>query len=104
MDTHSTPQIRVLIRIRPRDIPGKVLGRPNSLGRLFCKEVLDRDFQPLINTSGFDFVHVPPRFETELPVAEWFICDLNIVSELQKEDLMKIKHEVYLASLVDGKW
>lgn len=104
METIDSTQTRIIIRVCVTDIPGEISRRPDTLGQIFCSEVLHRDFNPDINLSGFDSIHIPPSFESLQPINQWFICDLNVVCELEKEELLAIPHRVYHASLVDGTW
>ncbi len=104
METINSAQTRVFIRACVTDIPGEMSRRPNTLGQIFCSEVLHRDFNKDIKLSGFDSVHIPPGFESLQPIKRWFVCDLNVVSELGKEELLAIPHLVYHASLINGRW
>lgn len=107
IDAGSTSAItstRVIIRACVTDIPGEVNRRPNTLGQIFCTEVLHRDFRPAIQLSGFDSMHIPPQFDSSEPICRWFVCDLNVVEELDDKQLLRIPHVVYQASLVDRKW
>jgi len=104
METINPAQTRVIIHACVADIPGDINRRPNTLGQIFCSEVLHRDFNKDIKLSGFDSVHIPPDFESVQPIKGWFVCDLNVVSELEKEELPAIPHLVYHASLINGRW
>lgn len=104
METIDSAPTRIIIRACVTDIPGELGRRPNTLGEIFCSNVLHRDFNGDIKPSGFDSVHIPPGFESLQPIKRWFVCDLNVVSELGKEELLAIPHLVYHASLIDGKW
>ncbi len=104
METIDFAQTRVIIRACVTDIPGEISQRPNTLGQIFCSEVLHRDFNKDIKLSGFDSVHIPPGFESLQPRKLWFVCDLNVVSKLGTEELLAIPHLVYHASLINGAW
>ena len=104
METIDSAQTRVIIRACVTDIPGEIGRRPNTLGQIFCSEVLHRNFNKDIKLSGFDSMHIPPGFESRQPIKRWFVCDFNVVSELRKEELLAIPHLVYHASLISGRW
>ncbi|KAF1961586.1 hypothetical protein CC80DRAFT_401842 [Byssothecium circinans] len=96
--TQVTNPVRVCIRICVTDVPGDPLDRTATLGRVFCSKILDRPFQPLPGLLGYDHGHIPPSFDSSNPVSAWFIYDLNVTSELGKEQLNDIPHYVFLAS------
>jgi len=104
METIDSAQTRVIIRACVTDIPSEMSWRPNTLRQIFCSEVLHRDFNKDIKLSGYDSMHISPGFESLQPIKQWFVCDLNVVSELGKEELLVIPHLVYHASWINGRW
>lgn len=96
---------RIIIRARVTDIPGDVCRRPITLGEVFCKEILGRSFNTRPSASRFDAVHIPPGFDSDQPVKRWFILDLNVACNLDKQELLeRVIHKVYQASLVNNQW
>jgi hypothetical protein len=104
MDHIDSIQTRVIICACVTDIPGNPLARPNTLGNLFCNYVLHRDLNAQLQVSGFDSMHIPLGFNSEHPVEKWFIYDLNVVSTLEKHELLEIPHQVFLASRQKDDW
>lgn len=89
---------RVCIRVCVTDVPGDPLDRTATLGREFCNKILNRPFQPVLGLSGYDHGHIPPSFDSSNPVSVWFVYDLKVMCELNREQLNNIPHYVYLAS------
>lgn len=104
MEEVCKSQTRVIIRVCVSDIPGEIGRRPNTLGQKFCSQILHRDFKKEIELSGFDSIHIPPGFDSTEPVSRWFVYDLNVKGELDKDAVKAIPHFVYFASLVNEKW
>ncbi|KAL4951903.1 hypothetical protein BDW69DRAFT_201135 [Aspergillus filifer] len=92
---------RVIIYSRATDIPGVPERRFITLGEIFCEEVLGRELHWVINPSSYDFVHIPPGFDSKDSIKRWFIMDLNVREELSRVDLQHLPHLVYLASWQD---
>ena len=90
--------IRVIMWVCVTDIPDDPQRRHNTLGDAFCREVLDRDFNKQLQASGYDHVHIPADFDSDLSLKRWFIFDLNVKEELNEKDVLQIPHLVYLAS------
>ncbi|KAH8696975.1 hypothetical protein GQ44DRAFT_718609 [Phaeosphaeriaceae sp. PMI808] len=91
--------MRICIRVCVHDIPGNPLERTSTLGKLFCQKVLQRQFQEALDVKGYDHGHIPPGFNSPNPLKVWFIFDLDVKSKLNKEQLSRVPHSVYLASL-----
>ena len=96
--------IRIVIRTCVTDIPGDPCARPNTLGQLFCSKVLGRDFEGVSQSYCYDHAYIPPRFDSEYPVKEWFIFDLNVTGMISKKGLLGIPHEIFSAKLKDDQW
>lgn len=95
---------RVIIKVCVTDIPGKPLRRHTTLGEIFCREMLDRDFNPQPNQSGYDGVTIPNGFDSDQPVKRWFIYDFNVQTTLNREEVIKLPHRVFFAERRDTKW
>jgi len=95
---------RVIIKARVTDIEGAREERVRNFGQVFGLTVLERPLNFLQHDLPHDEMHFLPNCDSEDPIAAWFVYDLNYAGELSKEDLGGIPHEVYVASLVDGKW
>lgn len=102
MDISPTSPARICIYVRVTDIPGDPLARSETLGKLFCDEVLRRPFRPALSPSSYDHGHLLPGFDSDEPVSEWFIYDLNVTCELAKDELVNVPHHVFFASLQGG--
>jgi methylsterol monooxygenase len=89
---------RVVIWTCVTDIPGVPQGRHHALAQAFCAKHLQRDFNWKLQASGYDHVHIPGDFDSDQPLKRWFILDLNVTGELGKEDVLRIPHQVFLAS------
>jgi hypothetical protein len=98
----SAAPTRIVIYACVTDIPGDASRRPWTLGNLFCNAILHRDLNAKLHVSGFDSMHIPHGFDSERPTKRWFIYDLNVVRTLDKDELLKIPHLVYLASWQHG--
>lgn len=102
---------RVIIRTRVTNISGPPEDRARNLGQIFCSHVLKRQLRtrPDDDDGGgdgqpFDAVHLLPLCDSPHPVHAWFMYDLNFDSRAAPQDLAQIPHEVYLCSLIDGRW
>jgi hypothetical protein len=98
MAVESASSARICIRVCVTDVPGDPLDRTATLGQEFCNKILDRPFEPVLKLSGYDHGHIPPSFDSSNPVFTWFIYDLKVVCELDREQLDSIPHYIYLAS------
>jgi len=98
MDIDSTSPARVCIRACVTDVPGEPLSRTTTLGQEFCRKMLNRQFRSKPALEGYDHDHIPPSFDSLKPVSVWFVFDLNVTSELTREELSGVPHYVYLAS------
>jgi hypothetical protein len=90
---------RVCIKACVQDIPGNPLARTSTLGELFCQKVLRRPFRETLDVESYDHSHIPPGFDSPNPVNVWFVFDLDVKGELDKERLDSVPHFVYLASV-----
>lgn len=61
-------EVRAIIRANVKKVPGNPLARPNTLGRLFCQQELQRDLKLRCDETGFDAVHTLPGFDSEKDV------------------------------------
>ncbi|KIW05860.1 uncharacterized protein PV09_03063 [Verruconis gallopava] len=102
MDTRDSH--RVVLQVCVTDLPGSPQNRHNVLGNAFCKQILKRDFNSQIQAPSYDFMHIPPNFDTEKPVRRWFICDLNVNRRLNKEQVLELPHSVYSVSRRNNEW
>ncbi|KAF2787485.1 hypothetical protein K505DRAFT_190728, partial [Melanomma pulvis-pyrius CBS 109.77] len=89
---------RVCIRACVTDVPGNPLERTTTLGQAFCRKILNRQFQSIPDLLGYDHDHIRPSFDSPNPVLVWFVFDLNVTSELSREQLHNIPHFVYIAT------
>ncbi|KAL8381206.1 hypothetical protein RB595_005473 [Gaeumannomyces hyphopodioides] len=109
VDSKHSP-CRVIIRTRVTNISGPPEDRAHNLGQIFCSHVLNRQLRvaPDGDDGGdgqpFDAVHFLPLCDSPRPVHAWFMYDLNFDSRGSPQDLAQIPHEVYLCSLIDGRW
>lgn len=83
------------------DLPGSP---HNFLGNLFCQQVLKRNFNNKLQISNYDYIHLPPNFDTDKPVLRWFICDLNVNCRLDTNGLLSLPHKVYYVSRQNDEW
>ncbi|KAI9759977.1 MAG: hypothetical protein M1840_002754 [Geoglossum simile] len=104
MDLIGSNQVRVIIRVCVSDIPGDPLARHQTLGDQFCQQTLLRPFSTKLQASGYDHVHIPGGFDLDKRVNRWFIYDLNVTTELEKEGLDTIPHMVFCASRQNDHW
>ena len=74
-----------------------------KIGEDFCAAILNREFNPTLHPAGYDRIHIPADFDSQKPLKRWFILDLGVVQQLDKEDVLQLPHQVYLASKHDGK-
>ena len=95
---------RVILHVCVTDLPGLPQNRHNFLGTLFCEQVLNRRFNNQLQVSKYDYMHLPPNFDTDQPVRRWFVCDLNVKGRLSKDDVLSLPHRVYNVSRQDDKW
>jgi methylsterol monooxygenase len=65
--------------------------------------MLNRAFNPTLHLAGYDHVHIPADFDSQKPLKRWFILDLDVVQQLDKEDVRQLPHQVYIASQQNGK-
>ena len=101
-DTHDTPR-RVMVYAHVTDIAGDPQRRHNVLGKLFCKQILGRDFHVDLQPSCYDHVHIPADFDSDQPLKRWFIFDLGVKQQLTAEAVAQIPHSVYMASYQNGE-
>ncbi|WEW61600.1 hypothetical protein PRK78_007091 [Emydomyces testavorans] len=101
---HDDSPMRVIICVCITDIPGNPQRRHNTLGDAFCNEILHRDLDKNFDPFGYDYVHIPCDFDSDVPLKRWFIFDLNVKEEFTTEQLLRVRHRVYLASRYDGSW
>jgi hypothetical protein len=99
----SSAQMRVIIRVSVTDIPGKPLRRHTTLGEIFCNQILHRSFNSQPNPSCYDGMHIPEGVDSVLPVKRWFIYDINVRGPLDREQLLDIPHQVFLACKGGGE-
>lgn len=104
MDDFRNGSARVILHVCVTDLPGCPQDRQNYLGGLFCQLVLKRRFNNKIQVSNYDYMHMPPNFDTDKPVRRWFICDLNVNCILSKEEVLSLPHAVYYVSRQSDKW
>ncbi|PLN81862.1 hypothetical protein BDW42DRAFT_185165 [Aspergillus taichungensis] len=99
----SHPPARVVVYAHVTDIAGDPQRRHNSLGELFCKQILGRDFHAELQPSSYDHVHIPADFDSDQPLKRWFIFDLGVKQQLTAEAVAQIPHAVYMASCQNGE-
>lgn len=95
---------RVIIHVLVTDIPGCPQNRHNFIGDLFCNQVLERDFDTRLRTSGRDHIHLSPNFDTVKPVRKWFIIDLDVNGRLSRDEVKELPHQVYTLSRQGDGW
>jgi hypothetical protein len=94
---------RVVIRIALKSIPGDVLARPFTLGRIYCENELNRPFDAVGDSHQFDDLHIPPGFDSEEDVKRWFIYDFGVEGRVDPSEYTRIPHECYRGcQLEDG--
>lgn len=104
MDNFRNGSARVVLYVCVTDLPGCPQDRHNFLGRLFCDQILKRGFNNTIQRLSYDYMHMPPNFDTDKPVRKWFICDLNVNCPLSKKEVLSLPHAVYYVSRQTDKW
>ena len=95
---------RVILYVCVTDLPGCPQNRHNFLGDLFCRQVLERDFDTSLQILSRDHIHIPADFDTEKPVRRWFVIDLNVNSRLSRDEVKELPHQVYMVSRQDDRW
>ena len=100
MDAHPT---RIVIYACVTDIDGCPQSRHVKIGEAFCENVLNRAFNPSLHPAGYDHTHIPADFDSPKPLRRWFILDLDVLQPLNKEDTLKLPHQVFLATRQSGK-
>ncbi|EJT79025.1 hypothetical protein, variant [Gaeumannomyces tritici R3-111a-1] len=110
VDSKHSP-CRVIIRTRVTNINGPPEDRAYNLGQIFCSHVLNRQLRVAPDGDDenceqpVDAVHFLPLCDSPQPVHAWFMYDLNFDRRQRApQDLAQIPHEVYLCSLIDGRW
>lgn len=96
--------LRVIIRVCVTDIPGNPLERPYNLGSDFSTQILDRPLSIKVQAGGYDAMHFLPNFDSGNTVRAWFLYDFNVTAPLNKEEVLVIPHEVYLATRQEDSW
>lgn len=104
MGTNRNESQRVILHVCVTDLPGSPQNRHNFLGELFCRQVLRRSFNNKLQISSYDYMHLPPNFDTDNPVVRWFICDLNVNCRLDRNGLLSLPHKVYYVSRQKDEW
>lgn len=95
---------RIIIGARVTDIPGNPQARHRTLASQFCKQKLNRVFDDELRLSSRDHIHIPGEFDSEKALMRWFVLDLNITGRLRQEEVLRLPHEVYVASIRGSKW
>lgn len=96
--------LRVVIRVRVQDIPSDRYRRVRCLGNIFCEQVLGREMNHALEAECHDADHYLPSCDSANDVKAWFIYDFNVTGPLDKAELMKIPHRVYLATRQEDSW
>lgn len=96
--------VRAVVYANVTDIPGNPQRRPDTLAEAFCSQVLGREFNPTLQPSSYDHVHIPAEFDSDQPLKRWFIIDINVKEQLTTESVKRIPHQVYLASCQHAEW
>lgn len=104
IETTATLPLRVAIRVCPSDIPAHPQDRQNTLAKLYCRTVLSREFNPVLDPLNYDFSHALPGFDSDTMGKRWYLVDLNITSRLSKDDVLAIPHKVYALSKQGDEW
>ena len=90
---------RVVTRAYVPDILGKPRQNPLGLGQIYCRHILQRDFRPEADSSGYcDSFHALLRHDSTEAVLAWFLYDMDVREPFSKEEISRLPHEVYLAS------
>jgi methylsterol monooxygenase len=95
--------MRIIIYACVTDIDGCAQRRHVRLGEDFCSFTLHRPLNSTLDPACYDHIHIPADFDSEQPLKRWFILDLNVTQPLNKEEMSLLPHQVYLASLQNGK-
>ncbi len=96
--------LRVIIRVRVTDIPADPSERVYRLGCDFSRQILARPLNPKVQAGGYDAMHFLPCFDSGNAVGAWFLYDFNVTGPLDKEEVLTIPHEVYLATRQEDSW
>lgn len=100
MDAHPT---RIVIYACVTDIDGWPQSRYVKIAGAFCENVLNRAFNHTLNPEGYDHIHIPGDFDSLQPLRRWFILDLDVIQRLDKEDVLRLPHQVFLATRQSGE-
>jgi methylsterol monooxygenase len=95
---------RIIIYVCVADIPGSPQRRHIALGDAVCRDLLNRKFHATLHPAVYDHVHIPPDFDSVIPLKRWFIFDLNVREALSYNDVTRMPHLVYLASRQGDEW
>jgi methylsterol monooxygenase len=95
---------RIIIYVCVADIPGNPQRRHIALGDAVCRDLLNRKFHAALHPAVYDHVHIPPDFDSVIPLKRWFIFDLNVRETLSYNDVARMPHLVYLASRQGDEW
>ena len=104
MDDFSTNPARVILQICVTDLPGCPQNRHNTLADIFCRQVLNRRCCYELQLPAYDYMHIPPHFDTDKPVRRWFVLDLNVQSRLSRDEVLSLPHAVYSVSWQENRW
>jgi hypothetical protein len=96
--------LRVIIRVRVMDIPTEQNARVRCLGNSFCQQVLGRQMNLDFKAECYDAEHYLPNFDSSQDVKAWFLYNFNVTNTLDKAEVMKISHKVYLATRSEESW
>lgn len=96
--------LRVIIRVRVMDIPSERNARVRCLGNNFCEQILGRHMNHDLKAERHDAEHCLPNFDSENDVRAWFLYDFNVTGPVDKAEVTKIPHKVYLATRQDDSW
>ncbi|KAL4783911.1 hypothetical protein BJX76DRAFT_242531 [Aspergillus varians] len=96
--------LRILVKVCVSDIPGHPQCRHITFGDAVCRDLLGRKFHATPRPAVYDHVHIPPDFDSSLPITRWFIFDLNVRECLSSNDVKHISHQVYYASRQGDEW
>jgi methylsterol monooxygenase len=89
---------RVVIYVTVTDIDAlPPQTRHIQIGEQFCKYT-DREFHVTLNPALYYHIRIPADFDSPEPVRRWSILDLNVTQALDKEDVCKLPHQVFLAT------
>ncbi|OCK73608.1 hypothetical protein K432DRAFT_430502 [Lepidopterella palustris CBS 459.81] len=104
MDRSQQQPQRVILHICVTDLPGSPQNRHNVLGNAFCQQILKRAFNNKLQTSKYDYMHLPPNFDTDKSVRRWFVLDLDVNCRLEKDEVLALHHQVYFVSRQNNEW